>query len=622
MMIKNIYLIMAIRITTLNQANQNRMTSGEKKVTRCLESIPEQNCMFWYDIPIGKTRRYPDFIILHPRRGLLFLEIKDWKLETLNKIDKQEVELLTNTGRKLALHPLAQARQYTFAVINQLQTDLALQQQDGQYQGNLIMPYDFGVVFTNITRTQIEQKIPNTTEREAVLPAQSILYKEDLSDIKIFQQRLWEIFQHQFSHTLNQSQIDRVRWHLFPEIRIGKQLGLITEDSPEQSSLPDKIKVMDLQQEKLAHSLGTGHRVIHGVAGSGKTIILLYRCRYLARLHANNEKPILVLCFNTTLATKLRTFIASDKISNVEVDHFHDWCAKQLKKHHISLIESKSKLYDRQVESVITAFNNGDIPREQYSTLLIDEAQDFEPAWLKLVVQMIAPTSDLLVLYDSAQDIYKRATLDFSLASVGIKARGRTRKLKKNYRNTQEILYFAYQFAYPLIKQQDNIDEDRIPLIEPTAAGTTGDLPTVHQFADFELEVVCIRQQLQKWHRQGVAWGEMAILCLTKDRVKQINENLTKADIPHLGITEKKHKQAYDPTINKITVMTIHNSKGLEFPYVAIIGVGYGQYGDITEQVRLLYVGMTRAQQQLLLTISKETEISRQLLKAAESLKQ
>jgi superfamily I DNA and RNA helicase len=42
------------------------------------------------------------------------------------------------------------------------------------------------------------------------------------------------------------------------------------------------MRVMDLQKEQLARSLGDGHRVIHGVAGSGKTMILGYRAEYLA----------------------------------------------------------------------------------------------------------------------------------------------------------------------------------------------------------------------------------------------------------------------------------------------------------------------------------------------------
>ena len=37
--------------------------------------------------------------------------------------------------------------------------------------------------------------------------------------------------------------------------------------------LPDVVK-----QEKIARNLGEGHRIIHDVAGSGKTQLLAYRC--------------------------------------------------------------------------------------------------------------------------------------------------------------------------------------------------------------------------------------------------------------------------------------------------------------------------------------------------------
>jgi len=60
---------------------------------------------------------------------------------------------------------------------------------------------------------------------------------------------------------------------------------------------------MDLQQEQLARSLGVGHRAIHGVAGSGKTMILGYRAEYLAKAAAgaDADKPVLVLCYNQPL---------------------------------------------------------------------------------------------------------------------------------------------------------------------------------------------------------------------------------------------------------------------------------------------------------------------------------
>jgi hypothetical protein len=66
-------------------SSARKMTSGEKRFGRRLESLLEDDYLCWFDIPLGKKRRYPDYIVLHPQRGLLFLEIKDWKLATIKE---------------------------------------------------------------------------------------------------------------------------------------------------------------------------------------------------------------------------------------------------------------------------------------------------------------------------------------------------------------------------------------------------------------------------------------------------------------------------------------------------------------------------------------------------------
>ena len=73
---------MAQLIPNLNTC-LSRMTPGEKRLARRLEALLDDDYLVWYDIPVGRKNRYPDFIILHPARGLLFLEVKDWKLENL-----------------------------------------------------------------------------------------------------------------------------------------------------------------------------------------------------------------------------------------------------------------------------------------------------------------------------------------------------------------------------------------------------------------------------------------------------------------------------------------------------------------------------------------------------------
>lgn len=105
--------------------------------------------------------------------------------------------------------------------------------------------------------------------------------------------------------------------------------------------------------------------------------------------------------------------------------------------------------WDAAIELLIEQVAKGQIPRGQYGAVLIDEGHDFRKEWLKLVVDMVDPdTNSLLLLYDDTQSIYQRSKgLGFSLKDVGIEAQGRTTILRLNYRNTQEILRFAYDFV-------------------------------------------------------------------------------------------------------------------------------------------------------------------------------
>jgi len=613
---------MAEIIPPLNRQTLGRMTSGEKRVARRLSSLLENDYLVWYDIPVGRKRRYPDFIILHPLRGLLFLEVKDWKPDTLKKISKSDVTLLTASGQVTEPHPLERARQYTYAVIDTLSRDPQLRHASGQYKGRLIMPYGWGVVFTNITRRQIEKAIPDD-RRESLLPDHLMIYKDEITesvDAETFQEQLWGMFNYPFGVQLTLPQIDRIRWHLFPEIRIDSEQGDLfsgDEESDESAAvkLPDIVKIMDIQQEQLARSLGEGHRVIHGVAGSGKTLILGYRCLYLSEAL---NKPILVLCFNITLAAKLRAFISSKGIgTKVQVYHFHDWCSEQLKTYHVKVPDSGRPYFERLVETVIDAVEKGYIPRAQYGALLIDEGHDFEESWFKLIVQMIDPeTNSLLLLYDDAQSIYKnRSGLGFSLSSVGIQAQGRTTVLRLNYRNTREILSFAYRFASHYLEQQDT-DDDHIPLIQPEAAGNTGPEPVVRQLKSLKDEADYAAACISKWHAQGVSWSDIAVLCFTRYQGDIVAGCLRGRDIPFLWMSDGKHKRAYDPNQDCVSVMTLHSSKGLEFDRVIMVGVGQIKEDDEREaqDARLLYVGMTRAQECLLVTTSSDNRFSRLMI--------
>lgn len=594
------------------------MQAGEKRFARRLEQLLEDDYLCWYEIPVGKRQRYTDFIILHPARGLLLLEVKDWKLDSLQRIDKMSATILTPSGAKTVANPIEQVRQCTYQLINRLEKDTQLRHESGQYEGRLVFPYGYGVVFANIMRSDLDNP-----DLGHVLPPHQLICKDEMTegmDAEKFQEKLWGMFNVVFPHRLTLPQVDRIRWHIFPEVRVNEGgSGSLFPDEKQQedteSLVPDIVRVMDMQQEQLARSLGGGHRVIHGVAGSGKTMILGFRCLQLAE---QLNKPILVLCYNIALAAKLRSIILEKGIDErVHIYHFHDWCGEQLKLYHINKPVRGDGYVERLVDTVAAGVERGAIPKGQYGALLIDEAHDFQADWLKLVVQMVDPdTNSLLILYDDAQSIYKRKNqLDFSLSSVGVEARGRTTILKLNYRNTVEILGFAYRLAKSYIGDP-KADGEHVPIVVPEATGKHGPEPVIKYFPSIQKEAVYTAKVLSDLHRKGNAWKEM---CVTYSQLwigKEIEKALREQKIPYQLLSTSADKKQFNPAEESVKLMTVHSSKGLEFPIVAVIGLGYmpSKKMDLSAEAKLLYVALTRSTEKLLLTYHKRTEFTDILL--------
>ena len=92
----------------------------------------------------------------HPKRGLLILEVKDWKLDTIQSITKSDVSLLTPKGLVHAANPLEQARQYAHALWFARGRSRQLVFSSGRMQGKLLFPWAYGVVLANISRKQFE----------------------------------------------------------------------------------------------------------------------------------------------------------------------------------------------------------------------------------------------------------------------------------------------------------------------------------------------------------------------------------------------------------------------------------------------------------------------------------
>ena len=574
-------------------------SGGERRFAERLEAKLEDDYLCWYDVALGPANGHPDFVVFHPRRGLLVLEVKDWKRDTIASADRQQFVIHTAGAAVSNPNPLEQARHYAEAAADVLKRDPQLVFASGREAGNLLFAWSYGVIFANLTRKAFDEGGLG----EVIAPERTICQDEMLEavDAEEFQQRLWQMFPFRFRSALSLPQIDRVRWHLFPEVRIAPRQAELFEHEP----AADLMRVLDLQQEQLARSLGSGHRVIHGVAGSGKTLILGYRAEQLAQAAV---KPILVLCYNESLARRIgRSMRERGLDAKVHTHHFHQWCRAQLVAYNVGLPQrgahpdDNDGFFAEMVGRVIRGVERGIVPAAQYDAVLIDEGHDFKPEWLKLVVQMVDPkTNSVLVLYDDAQSIYgDEKRKKFSFRSVGIQAQGRTTILKVNYRNTDEILRFARDAARGILRPLD-ADDDGVPLIRPESAGRAGPPPQIVTLPSLKDEAEFIARRLQEAHRAGTPWRDMAVIYRDYHR----DARLIRHTLPKFGIPVVYFEDAtYAADEDKVTVITMHSCKGLEFPLVVIPGADRIRASEELPppEAKLLYVAMTRATRELVL---------------------
>ena len=122
-------------------------------------------------------------------------------------------------------------------------------------------------------------------------------------------------------------------------------------------------------------------------------------------------------------------------------------------------------------------------------------------------------------------------------------------------------------------------------------------LPTLRDEANKLAEL------LSNAHQDGYAWGDMAIICRHYSLMHECANVLARKNLPY---QIRKSSGDYKPNADTIKVLTMHASKGLEFPVVAIPGVGQmpGENENEKDEARLFYVAATRATHQLILTMS------------------
>jgi superfamily I DNA/RNA helicase len=199
-----------------------------------------------------------------------------------------------------------------------------------------------------------------------------------------------------------------------------------------------------------------------------------------------------------------------------------------------------------------------------YQHVIVDEAQDLHPAqWRLLRAAVKEGPDDLFIVGDPHQRIYDNRV---SLASLGIQVKGRSRRLRVNYRTTQEILAWAVPLlgAAPIIGLDDATDS-----LAGYRSPIHGRRPEVRAARDREEEFKILTERLRGWIAEGIEPHAIGVAARSGYLAKQARDALETAGIKAASLTAKGKKDA-------VRAGTMHSMKGLAFQAVAVIGVEEG----------------------------------------------
>lgn len=247
--------------------------------------------------------------------------------------------------------------------------------------------------------------------------------------------------------------------------------------------------------------------------------------------------------------------------------------------------------------------------QDKYKHIIIDEAQDLTKVQLDFIntLREESDESSILFLTDVAQSIYPHAWLvkGRSFSSIGFDMKGRASILSKNYRTTTEIA----EAAYSLLTKDQNITEDE-NFVKPSLLDKRGEYPVYRHFMNQTQEINYFVRMIKVLNKQ-YAFRDIAIVSRTNKNLELIKEGLLRSGID--ASLFKSNDEIYFED-NKIKLLTMHSVKGLEFKIVILADLNsniipYPQKGLSSEELieeesrerKLLYVGMTRATEKLIL---------------------
>jgi len=247
------------------------------------------------------------------------------------------------------------------------------------------------------------------------------------------------------------------------------------------------------------------------------------------------------------------------------------------------------------------------LSRPVFDYIVIDEAQDVSIPELRfLAASGGTRPNNLFFAGDLGQRIFQQP---FSWSSLGVDIRGRSSRLRINYRTSHQIRRQADQLLGTEVSDVDGITEER----GGTISVFNGVPPTIAVEKSEQAE----RDHVARWIKERVSEGlrphEIAIFVRSEAQLTRAEAAATSADVPYLLLDDKMETRH-----GKMSITTMHLAKGLEFRAVVVMAcddeiiplqeriAAVSDESDLDDvyatERHLLYVACTRARDYLLVT--------------------
>ena len=309
-------------------------TPGEKIVFNALKRHLPEDYYVWFEPTLfgRKASARPDFVVLGKDIGFAIIEVKDWSIDRIHSANRSQFEILHGNKIEVRTNPEKQVELQFRKFADELKRyentepnkyELLLEK-DGPHKGRQVFSISKLVAFPNITRYGWKN---SEVKLFHMLNSELVLLKEDLGDTLISQLRKVRLFR----SSLSKEQMSFLRWIISPETRVPLSQGKLFTLAPEQvgiAKIDTYLPPHALKLSKNPHAI-----LVRGVVGSGKTLILLFRAKFISEQNPNWR--VVILTYNKSLKKYLEKIFLQigGNPDRVEIVNFHKWCKDKLSPH-------------------------------------------------------------------------------------------------------------------------------------------------------------------------------------------------------------------------------------------------------------------------------------------------